>query len=149
MNAFFSWGKRCFNVPQASRLPAPPRIPRKAGGTPAVRFLSAMSLRFGASRRLLLFNRRENLVELVQLGLEQFLIGHLGLVFGNHSGGKEAAERVFDDLFVFGGAEQHADGGIFVGLAVIAVERFEIEVELAQMLGFKAAGFELDGDQRV
>ncbi len=36
-----------------------------------------------------------------------------------------------------------------VGLAVIAVEGFEVEVELAKMLGLEAGGLEFNGDEAV
>ena len=85
-------------------------------------------------------------VKLVQLGLEQSLIGEARLIFGDQGGRERAAEGVFDDLAVFAGAQEDADGGAFVRLAHIAVESLQIELQLAKMLGLELADLELEGD---
>src|SRR5436190_610918 len=53
--------------------------------------------------------RLGQLVELVELGLKQFLVRKPGLVFGDQRGGQRTAEGVFDHLAVFGGAEEYPD----------------------------------------
>ena len=63
--------------------------------------------------------------------------------------GESAAEGILDDLAVLRGAEQEAEGGIFVRLAVVAVEGFEVDVELAEVLRLEAAGLEFEGDEAV
>ena len=88
-------------------------------------------------------------VELVELGLKQLLVGQASLIFSHQRGGQHAAERVFDHLAILGGAEQEADGRIFVDLADIAIERFEVELQLAQVFRLEATHLQFDGDQAV
>lgn len=57
----------------------------------------------------------------MQLALQQRLVWQLRLVLCDQSGGCCAAEGVFDDFVVFAGAEEHADGWVFVGFADVAV----------------------------
>ena len=85
----------------------------------------------------------------MQFRLQQFFIGQLGLVFGDEGGAEVAVHGVFDDFGILAGAEQHADGGVFVGLFRIAVEGFEIEAELAEVFRLEAADLEFDGDEAV
>ena len=85
----------------------------------------------------------------MQLGLQQFLVRQLGLVLRDQRGRERAAERVLDDFVVLAGAEQQADGRAFVGFSVVAVERFEVEIELSQVFGRKTRGLKLDGDQAI
>jgi hypothetical protein len=77
-------------------------------------------------------------VEFVEFALEELLVGELGLVFGDEGGAEVAVHGVFDDFGILAGAEQHADGGVFVGLFRIAVEGFEIEAELAEVFRLEA-----------
>ena len=88
-------------------------------------------------------------VEFVEFALEELLVGELGLVFGDEGGAEVAVHGVFDDFGILAGAEQHADGGVFVGLFRIAVEGFEIEAELAEVFRLEAADLEFDGDEAV
>ena len=85
----------------------------------------------------------------MELGFEQFLVGEHGFILGDHGGGEAAAEAILDDFGVLGGAEQQANGGIFVGLAVVAVEGFEVEVDLTEVLRAEFANLQLDGDEAV
>lgn len=89
------------------------------------------------------------LVELVELGLEDLLVRQEGLVIGDEGRRERAAEGIFHDFSVLGGAEQEADGGIFVGFADVAVEGFEVELQFAEVLGFEAVDLEFDGDEAV
>jgi hypothetical protein len=88
-------------------------------------------------------------VEFVEFALKELLVGELGLVFGDEGGAEVAVHGVFDDFGILAGAEQHADGGVFVGLFRIAVEGFEIEAELAEVFRLEAADLEFDGDEAV
>ena len=63
------------------------------------------------------------LVKLMQLGLEELLVGKPGLVFGDDGRRCGAAQCVFNHFLVFRGAEQHADRRVFVGFFHVAVER--------------------------
>ena len=85
----------------------------------------------------------------MEFALEELLVGELGLVFGDEGGAEVAVHGVFDDFGILAGAEQHADGGVFVGLFRIAVEGFEIEAELAEVFRLEAADLEFDGDEAV
>ena len=86
----------------------------------------------------------------MQLGLEQLLVGiSLGLVLGDERGRERAAQAYSTTSLVLAGAEQHADGGVLVGLAHVAVERLQVEAELAEVLGLEAADLQLDGDEAV
>ena len=51
--------------------------------------------------------------------------------------------------YVLGGAELDSNGRILVRLAHIAVERLEVEVQLAQVLGLEAIHLQLDRHQAV
>ena len=64
----------------------------------------------------------------MQLGLQQLLVRQLGLVVRDQRGRERAAEGIFDDFVVLAGAEQQADGRVFVGFLVVAVEGFEVEI---------------------
>jgi hypothetical protein len=60
-----------------------------------------------------------------------------------------AVEGVFDDFRVLGGAEQEANGGVCVRFTDVAVEGFEVKLQLAEVLGLEAADLELNGDEAV
>jgi hypothetical protein len=85
--------------------------------------------------RFLVFWRGAELVQFMQLDLQQFLVRQEGFILGDHGRGEGAAEAILDDLFILGGAEQQTDGRVFVRLAVVAVEGFEVEIELAAVIG--------------
>ena len=85
----------------------------------------------------------------MQLGLQQRFVGQLGLVGGNERGRQAAAQRVLHHLFVFASAQQHADGGLLVRLFNIAVQRFQVKAEFAQIFGLKAANLQFDGNQAI
>ena len=86
------------------------------------------------SRRFAAFVDREcrlrlsQRVELVELGLQEFLVGQSGLVFRDQRGREGAGQRVLDDLVVLGRAQQNTDGWAFMGLPDIAVVRLEVEL---------------------
>ena len=61
----------------------------------------------------------------MQLGLQQRLLWQSRHVFGDEGGRQRSAERVFDDLCVFCGTQQHADRRTLVWLLDIAIERLE------------------------
>ena len=84
-------------------------------------------------------------VEFVQFGFQEFLVGQLRSVFSHDGRGDGAAERIFHDLAVFGRAEEHANGWTLVRFPHIAVERFEIEFEFADVLRLKLLDFQFDG----
>ena len=85
----------------------------------------------------------------MKFALEELFVGELGLVFSDEGRGEVAAHGVFDDFGILAGAEQHADGGVFVGLFRIAVERFEVEAEFAEVFRLEAADLEFDGDEAI
>jgi hypothetical protein len=85
----------------------------------------------------------------VQLGLEQLLVGQARLVFRHERGRECPAQGVLHHFLVLRGAKQDADGGAFVWFAHVAVERFEVELQFAQMLGLKLVDLELDGHEAV
>ena len=85
----------------------------------------------------------------MQLGLEQFLVRQSRLIFGDQCRRHGPAQGIFDDLVVFGGAQQHADGRLLVRLLHVAVEGFQVELELAQVLGLELDDLEFERDQAV
>ena len=78
-------------------------------------------------------------IELVQLGLQGFLVGELGLIFSDQRGRECSTEGVFDYLVVLAGAEQNSYGRLFMALAHIPVQRFEIKGQLAEVLRLESA----------
>jgi hypothetical protein len=60
-------------------------------------------------------------IKLVEFGSKQPLIGKLCLVFSDEGRRQSAAESVLNNLIVFTGTQQHADGRTFVSLLNIAV----------------------------
>ena len=99
-------------------------------------------------RRLAKLRHRE-LVKFVELALQQFLVGQGKLVFRNQRGRQGTVQRILHDLAVLAGAEQHADGRTFVGLAHVAVEGFEIEIHFAELLRLKFFDLEVERDQAL
>ena len=89
------------------------------------------------------------LARVVQLGLQQCFVWQLSLIFGDERRREGTAERIFDDLAIFGGAQQHTDGRTLVGLAHIPVERFQVELEFPEILRLEAVGFEFNRHQAV
>ena len=87
--------------------------------------------------------------ELVQLGLQQLLVGQAGLVLGDQRRRHGPAQGVLDDLVVLRGAEQHADGRPLVRLLHVAVEGLQVELELAEVLGLELVDLQFEGDQAV
>lgn len=85
----------------------------------------------------------------MKLFLEDFLVWQKSLVVGDEGWRERAAEGVFHDLRVLGGAEQEADGGILVGFADVGIEGFEVEFEFAEVFGLEAVDLEFDGDEAV
>src|SRR5450830_426989 len=85
----------------------------------------------------------------MQLGLQQLLVRQAGLVFGDQGWRQAAVKRVLNHLIVFAGAEQYTDGRVLVGFSFIAIQRFQIEVQLAQILRLETADLQLNGHQAV
>src|SRR4051812_11282862 len=116
-------------------------------------FFCSCSNHVFTSRRLACFFecsilRREwwecQLVELVKFAPEKLFVGQESLIFGDESRGYGAAEGVFDDLIILGGAEKDADGRALVRLADVAIECFEIEFHFAEVFGFELVNFEIE-----
>jgi len=63
----------------------------------------------------------------MELCLEQFFIGQSGLVLGNERGRQGAAEGIFNNLIVLGGAQQHTKGRTFMRFAHVSVEGLQVE----------------------
>ena len=85
----------------------------------------------------------------MQFGPEQGFIGSMVSYSRDQRRGERATEAVLDDFLVLGGAEEQADGGVFVGLAMVAVEGFEVEIELAEVFRAEFPDLEFDGDEAV
>ena len=85
----------------------------------------------------------------MKFGGEQLLVRQLCLVLSDERGRKRAAEGVFDHLTVLRRAQKYADRRVFMGFAVIAIEGFEIELQLAEILGLEAVYLQLDRNQTV
>jgi hypothetical protein len=60
----------------------------------------------------------------MELGLEQFFIGQLGLVFSDECWRQGTAQRIFDNLVVFAGTEQHANRRTFVRFPHVTIQGF-------------------------
>src|SRR5258708_2432354 len=75
-------------------------------GTPSIVTFLSWRKRVGESGALIVGVLK---VELVELGLEQFLVWQMSLVLGDERGGQGAAERIFHDLVVLAGAQQQTD----------------------------------------
>jgi hypothetical protein len=78
----------------------------------------------------------------VQLGLEELFVREPGLILGDQRRRQRAAEGVLDHLAVFAGAKQDPDGRAFVRLADVPVERLQIELQLAEVLGLELSDLE-------
>ena len=89
------------------------------------------------------------MIKLMELALEEFFVGQGGLVFGDEGGRNGAAQGIFHDFVVLGGAQKDADGRALVRLSYIAVEGFEIEFHFAEMLGFEFFYFQIEGNKTL
>lgn len=85
----------------------------------------------------------------MQLGLQQLLVWQTGLIFGDQGRRKGAIQRVLNHLILFAGTQQYTNRRILVSLSVVSVEGLEVEIELAQVFGFKARDFQLDGQEAI
>ena len=85
----------------------------------------------------------------MQFRLEQFLVGQLCLILGNQRRGERAAEGVFHDLSVFAGAQQHANGRLFVSFFHVSIQRLQVETQLTQILRLETPHLQFDGDQTI
>src|SRR4029079_7974163 len=86
-------------------------------------------------------------VELVELGLEHRLRRKHRLILRDERRRQRAAQRVLDDLRVLRRAQEQPDRWPLVGLANLAVERLEIERQLAHVLGPELADLQLHRHQ--
>src|SRR5262249_43610790 len=93
--------------------------------------------------------RLGEVVKLVQLGLEQLLVGEPGLVLRNQGRRYCPAQGVLDYLVGFGGAEQHADRRALMRLAHVPVEGLQIELQLTEVSGLELLDLQLEGDQAI
>ena len=87
--------------------------------------------------------------ELVELSLEESFVWELGLVLGDQGWGQRAAEGIFNDFVILSGTEQEADTRVLMRLLYIAVKGFEVKVKLPEVSRFKAANFQLNGDEGI
>jgi hypothetical protein len=89
------------------------------------------------------------LVKLVELGLQELFVGQAGLVLGDQRRRERARQGVLDYLVVLGRAQQNAERWPLVRLLHVAVQRLEIEFQLAEVLGLELANFQFYGDQGI
>ncbi|MNR65523.1 hypothetical protein D3C85_1885970 [compost metagenome] len=61
----------------------------------------------------------------------------MDLILSDQRRRQAAVEGVLDHFVILAGTKQYTDGRVFVGLAFIAIQRFQIEVQLAQILRLK------------
>ncbi len=85
----------------------------------------------------------------MQFGLQQLFVWQLHLIFRDQRRRQAAVEGVLDDLILLAGAQQYADGRILVRFANTAIQRFKVEIQLAQIFRLKTSDLELDGDKTV
>lgn len=81
--------------------------------------------------------------------LEHFLWDEKALVFCHHSRTHGTAKGVLDLHAVGFATEEDADGGVFVGTLDIAIEGFEIELELTKVAWVELTGLEFDRNQTL
>ena len=63
----------------------------------------------------------------MELGLQQVLVGEVGLVFGDEGWREGAAKSIFDHFIVLSRAQEHADRWTLVGFADITSEEWQLE----------------------
>ena len=81
----------------------------------------------------------------MQFLLQNRFRDHASFVLGYERRQEVSAHGVFDDFIVLGAAEQDTDAGVFMRTLAIAVKRFQIEGQLAQVGGLKAHCLEFEG----
>ena len=89
------------------------------------------------------------LVELVEFCLQKPLVGQLRFVFGHQGGRHASTQGVFDDFMILRGTQQYADRRLLVRFLNVPVERFQIELQLAEIFGLELVDFQLDGHQTI
>ena len=85
----------------------------------------------------------------MKFGLEQFLVRQAGLVLGDERGRCGSAEGILNDLAILRGTKQDADRGPFVRFLDVPVQRLQIELQLAEMLGLELVRFQLKSDRAI
>jgi hypothetical protein len=80
----------------------------------------------------------------MKLGLEQLLVRQPGLIFRDQCQGRGTAQSVFNNLMILSGAQQNSDGGIFVGILNVPIERLRIKLQLAEIFGLELVDFQLN-----
>lgn len=85
----------------------------------------------------------------MQLGLQQLFVRQLDLILRDQRGRQAAVKGVLDDFVILAGTEQDTDSRVFMRFAFFAIQSFQIEAQLAQILRFKTPDLELDGHQAV
>src|SRR5690606_21290501 len=88
-------------------------------------------------------------IELMQLRLQQRLVRQLSLVLGDQCRGQAAVEGVVHHFVILAGTQQHADGRLLMGFADIAIQRFQVEAEFAEIFRLETSYLELNGHQAV
>lgn len=83
-------------------------------------------------------------IKLMQLGLQQFLVGELSLIFRDQCWRKRTVQGVLDDFVVFAGTQQDPKRRIFMGLADIAIQSLKVEVQLAEVFSNWRSSSRLD-----
>jgi len=63
----------------------------------------------------------------MELGLKQFLVWQTSLVLGDERGRQGAAERIFHDLVVLAGAQQHTDRRTLMSFPDVTIQGFQIK----------------------
>jgi len=88
-------------------------------------------------------------IKFLEFRLEKFFVRQLGLVLSDQSWGETAAECVFDYLIVFAGTQYDAYRGLLMLFAYIAVQRLQVEIELAKIFRLKLIYLEFKSDKSV
>ena len=83
-----------------------------------------------------------------EFGFEAFDVGEGELVFAGHDFVRQRVERVAGEGGVGAGAEDEADGRVFVGVRPVFAGVVEVEVHLAGVGVGEGAELEVEDDER-
>ena len=89
------------------------------------------------------------LVELLQFGSQEFLVRQLRLVLGDERRRQAAAEGILHDFIILAGAEKYPERRTLVTLLYRPVERFQVELQLPQVLRAERVDLEFNRHQAV
>ena len=84
----------------------------------------------------------------MQLGGQHFLSGSW-VWYSATIAGDKVRLSAYSTTSLFGGAQQHANGRVFVGFAVVAVQGFEVKIEFAEVFWLKRCHLEFYRHQAV